>query len=380
MTKLIASAAFAVCLVTALAPQARASSLGDALESLRQAPTGAVAQKPQAAAWKVVAAADAEKLPQILASMEGATPTGENWLRGAADAVAERQIGTADGLSPQLLSDIILDAGQSPRGRAAAFEWLERVDVEAAESLLPRMVDDPSLELRRRAIERLIAEANASSDDAQLKARYQQAFAAARDLEQIQEIAKELRDLGEHPDLVAQMGFLTTWRVIGPFANVDNEGFHAAYPPEKELDFSASYSGKSETVAWRVHKSDDEQGKVDLNAALGDDKEVVGYAAAEIISLSAQEVEIRLGCKNAPKAWLNGEPIGAFEIYHAGYSTDQYVMPVKLKRGRNIILVKVCQNAKSKSWEKEWEFQLRVTDALGGAARVEQEPLVPAQS
>ena len=40
-------------------------------------------------------------------------------------------------------------------------------------------------------------------------------------------------------------------------------------------------------------------------------------------------------------------------------------MPAQLQAGRNTILVKVCQNHQVEKWTNEWEFQLRITDALG---------------
>jgi hypothetical protein len=40
-------------------------------------------------------------------------------------------------------------------------------------------------------------------------------------------------------------------------------------------------------------------------------------------------------------------------------------MPAQLQAGRNTILVKVCQNEQTEEWTVEWDFQLRVTDALG---------------
>jgi hypothetical protein len=46
---------------------------------------------------------------------------------------------------------------------------------------------------------------------------------------------------------------------------------------------------------------------------------------------------------------------------------DQYVSPAVLRPGRNVILVKVCQNEQTQSWAREWSFQLRVCDATGGA-------------
>jgi hypothetical protein len=36
-----------------------------------------------------------------------------------------------------------------------------------------------------------------------------------------------------------------------------------------------------------------------------------------------------------------------------------------LKAGRNVILVKCCQNEQKEDWTKSWDFQLRVTDVQG---------------
>jgi hypothetical protein len=38
-----------------------------------------------------------------------------------------------------------------------------------------------------------------------------------------------------------------------------------------------------------------------------------------------------------------------------------------LKKGRNEILVKICQNEQTEDWAQTWDFQLRVCDALGTA-------------
>ena len=51
--------------------------------------------------------------------------------------------------------------------------------------------------------------------------------------------------------------------------------------------------------------------------------------------------------------------------YHTMAEIDQYRMPAQLLAGRNVILVKVCQNEEIAEWTNEWEFQLRVTDSLG---------------
>ena len=44
-----------------------------------------------------------------------------------------------------------------------------------------------------------------------------------------------------------------------------------------------------------------------------------------------------------------------------------YVAPARLQKGRDTILVKVCQNDQSEAWAQNWMYQLRLTDSLGAA-------------
>ena len=46
---------------------------------------------------------------------------------------------------------------------------------------------------------------------------------------------------------------------------------------------------------------------------------------------------------------------------------DQYQLPVQLRKGRNAILVKACQNEQVEDWTVQWQFQLRVCAAAGTA-------------
>ena len=61
----------------------------------------------------------------------------------------------------------------------------------------------------------------------------------------------------------------------------------------------------------------------------------------------------------------NGKFLFGRDEYHRGAEIDQYRLAGELKKGRNTILVKLCQNEQKEEWTKEWEFQLRITDALG---------------
>lgn len=320
-------------------------------------------------AWEQLVRADADRLPLILAGLDDAGPLAANWIRTAVDAVAERQLRRGGRLPAGGLERFVLDRRHAPRARRLAYEWLLRVDPSAPGRLLGGMLDDPSLELRRDAVARRIKEAAALEKHQrdQAVAVYQEALSAARDLDQIKLLAGRTRKLGLTVDLPRHFGFLLRWKVIGPLDNTNEKGFDAVYPPERRIDLRASCKGKHGEVKWIDHVTRHEYGRVDLNKALAHEKDVTGYALAHFVSNRQQEVEIRAASENAIKVWLSGRLISQRNVYHMGSQMDQFISQVVLKPGRNVILVKLCQDANPASWADSWGFQLRVCDANGTA-------------
>ena len=321
-------------------------------------------------AWRRLVEADAGQLPEILAGLDDCGPLGANWIRTAADAIAERAFQQGTALRREALAKYLADQDHHPRGRRLAYEWLLRMDPRAYQRWIPGALDDRSLEMRREAVALLIDRGQQiakAGQEADAVSVYRRALGSARDLDQIRALADRLKKLGQKPDLARHFGFLVQWRVMGPFDNTDEKGFATEYPPEKELDAGASYQGKHGQVKWLDHATKDAYGKIDLNEALDEEKSVVGYAWTEFISEKAQKVEIRLTSFNAVKLWLNGELIDQHDVYHGGSEFDQYICPVTLRPGPNTILVKVCQNAQTQSWARNWFFQLRICDENGGA-------------
>jgi hypothetical protein len=119
--------------------------------------------------------------------------------------------------------------------------------------------------------------------------------------------AKHLKQLGHPVELPKVFGWLTQWKVIGPFDNTARAGFNEVFPPEERIDFAAGYDGKNGKVRWQEFTAVGDYGMVDLNKPCGMLKEVTGYACTEVQSDSARAVELRLGCKNGWKIWLNGK-------------------------------------------------------------------------
>ncbi|HRK17272.1 MAG TPA: hypothetical protein PK490_23545, partial [Prosthecobacter sp.] len=322
------------------------------------------------AAWRQVSQADAAALPEILKGMNGANPLAENWLRAAVGAVADKAI-AAKTLPVPALQAFLMDTANSPGPRVLAFDLIQRADPALAGSITASLLDDPSNELRRHPVASLIQagdEALAQGKKDAATAAYQQAMRGARDEDQIKDLAKKLKDLGQPVDLPRHFGFIMHWKLIAPFTNAERKGFDTVFPPEKEIVLDAEYEGKGgDKARWQDFTSQDDYGMVDFNKPFTMLKEVTGYAFTEFHSAEERDAQIRLGCKNGWKVWFNGELLFARDEYHRGAKLDQYKLPVRLRKGKNTILVKCCQNEQKETWTVEWQFQLRVCDATGTA-------------
>jgi hypothetical protein len=358
----------AICPV-AIAAKPASTTTPDGIAMLRTAGTQSD-QVALAAAFEQVTELPVGALPTILHNMQGVSILGENWFRAAVDTIVERELAGGGELPAAELEKFVLDRSQWPRARRIAFEWLERVDETARERLIPTMLDDPSLELRREAVAAQVERAKTLEGE-QAVAAYRAAFDAARDLDQLKDCAAALKKLDQPADMAEQLGFITDWHLIGIFDNKDRAGYAKVFPPEEEIDLAAQYEGRDKQVGWIESHTNHEEGEVDFNKAYGEIKEVLAYAVGEIDVDRPREAQIRLNCITACKVWLNGQLVLDHEVYHAGYKFDQYIADVKLKAGRNTILVKVCQNEQTESWTNVWKFALRVCDKLGGGIRDE---------
>ena len=318
------------------------------------------------AAWREVVKAGPETLPALVAAAGKGSAVADNWLRLAGDAIVDNALRAKQPLPLDAMEAFIKDTTHAAAGRRIAFDLLGQASPARAEALEPSLLADPVQELRRGAVQRVIDAAKARQGDA-AKAGYLAALDAVRDEDQTKFLAEELKKLGVPVDLPRHFGFLMKWNVIGPFDNTERKGFDATFPPEKEIKLDATYDGKEKPVKWQPFASADDYGKLDFNKPLGMQKEVTAYAATTFDAPADRDAELRLGCKNAWKVWLNGELIFGRDEYHRGQQMDQYKLKCRLKKGANTVLVKCCQNEQKEDWTVEWEFQLRVCDSTGTA-------------
>lgn len=348
-----------------------AAEYSEAVKTIKAVGSEAKGNKEAAKAWKQLAAGDSSSIPAILGALDDANPLAANYLRNAVETIAQRELKQGGTLPTAELEAFVHETRHEPRARRLAFELLARVDKTAPERLIPGMLNDPSVELRRDAVQRLITvgtEQLGKDKKEDAKSTLAAALAGARDDDQVQILKKRLEELGEKVDLPKHFGFLMTWQLIAPFDNTDKKGFDVAYPPEEKLDLNAEYEGKGGMkIRWSPHTTDNEYGIVDVAKSLSAYKGAVSYATTEFVSDKEQPVEFRLGTPNSWKVWLNGKLLFSRDEYHRGMSLDQYKMRGTLKPGRNVILIKVCQNEQTEEWAQRWQFQLRVCDAAGTA-------------
>lgn len=326
-----------------------------------------------AEAQRAVQALVARGLPAlrpILKAMDDDNLPAANWLRPTFEAIAEPALAQGK-LSASELERFVTDRQRAGIARRLAYEWLVKLDRTAPERLLPALLHDPGAELRRDAVEWVIGQAKkarAAKDDQTARQRYQQALSGACDPDQVDAIAAALDQLGVKVDLQKHYGVVAHWYLVGPFDHRKGIGWDVAYPPEKALDVTAAYRGTDgAAVQWVEHTTADPRGLVDLNKVLGKHKGAVAYACAHVDAPAARIVELRAGCINGLKIWVNGKQVFAREEYHHNSRIDQYSVRVPLVQGVNSLLLKVCQNEQTEVWAQEWKFQVRLCDPVGAA-------------
>jgi hypothetical protein len=260
---------------------ASAASTAELLATLKNVDRAGQGNVAAAKALQELTQQDADVLPEILKAFDGASPLAINWLRGGFETIADRQIKLQKPLPTQALEAFIQNTKENRNARRLAFEWLQKVEPETAEGMIPGFLLDPSAELRREAVAKLLAEAkaiDAGKTPRLAVAVYKKALTGAVDDDQVKQIVEPLRKLKEEVDLQKHFGFLTAWQLIGPFENRGGVGFAEVYPPEKDIDLTASYETKFDDgfeggkVSWQPFETGHEYGIVNIETDVKNSK------------------------------------------------------------------------------------------------------------
>src|SRR5207237_297931 len=137
MSKLLIAVAVALCIGTALAP---AADLAPLIARIRAVGREGMGNAEAAQAWRELAQSDAAALPTILAGFDNADVRAINWLRGAVDAIAERELSAGKPMPKKDLESFVRQTQHHAAARRLAYEWLVRVDPKTPDRLLPDML------------------------------------------------------------------------------------------------------------------------------------------------------------------------------------------------------------------------------------------------
>jgi hypothetical protein len=340
----------------------RATDTEKHLQTLRALEIGDKSMVQGAAAVASLKAASECRLLDVLKAMKDATPIGKNWLLGVANALYSQTTDSAAraALSTELES-FLTDASQDHEARYTVFTWLTSGKPDLRKSLLESMLSDPSPELRFAAVQHAL-EQSPNID------RLKELLASARHPNQVVEIINRLDKVGVAVDQRLHFGFLSDWKLIGPFDHVGGLNFEKAFAVEVDWlkgSLADSYEGKHGRVEWITHSTIAKDGTVDLAALYNKEKGCIVYGITEFESPIEGPAELRMGCINGARVWLNGELVMSNEVYHSSMLIDQYIEPITLQKGTNRVLVKICQNEQTENWAQRYMFQVRITDSTG---------------
>lgn len=306
------------------------------------------------------------KTIEVLQAMRGSSLIGKNWLSGIANATQRKNPATK-----VELESFLKDTTQDPEARYTVFRWLTEGDADSRNRWLDSMLNDPSPELRYEAVAKALEPKELPED--QLKTLLD----VARQPEQVVDLIARLDKLGVKVNQSEHFGFLSTWKFIGPFDNTGSKSYDKAYPVETDWVSSKladTYQGRPGEVKWISETSEDPEGAIDLAKLYNNEKGCIVYGVTEIEVPSNVKCELRVGCINAQKVWVNGELAIGNEVYHTGMQVDQYIAPIELKAGTNRILIKVCQNEQKDAWAQRYLFQARICDSTGKAIAYKVKP------
>jgi len=175
----------------------------------------------------------------------------------------------------------------------------------------------------------------------------------------VAQLAASLAPLAGDMNVPQRLGFVTDWRVVGPFPfGGPGSGLDEEHVGEPKVDLAARYQVGDAEVAWQEVHSRDLAGIVSLHDVFGMVERRVCYAYTRIDVPEGGDAILRCGSDDGIKAWVNGEVVLNHDV-DRGAQVDQDQAPCTLRAGTNELLVKISQGGGG------WNFCLRFTTPDG---------------
>jgi hypothetical protein len=145
--------------------------------------------------------------------------------------------------------------------------------------------------------------------------------------------------------------FIRDWVVAGPYSQAGADGALAVF----NIPFAPEKAG--ERVQWKPMPQTDQ---ANLSALFPDRANCAAYLRSKIVVAEDCEGVLLLGSDDGVKAWLNGEVVHSNNV-DRGQVPDQDAAPIQLKKGANLLMLKVTQGGGG------WSACARIVGADGRA-------------
>lgn len=158
------------------------------------------------------------------------------------------------------------------------------------------------------------------------------------------DVEKARGRLNRTAELSRQLGHVNDFYVVGSFDNEGKGGCDTDFGPEANPDLKAAYSAKGHDVSWHKLSVRPFDGYVDLATVVRPNREAVAYAVTFLQANHDARVNLGVGTSGAFRLWVNGQKAASSDHYNYP-RPDQTRVAVKLRKGINRVLVKVCQES-----------------------------------
>jgi hypothetical protein len=144
----------------------------------------------------------------------------------------------------------------------------------------------------------------------------------------------------------ADLAYIDSWYVIGPFDNPGRKNINQVFPPESVIDLDAVYVGMGgKPLRWEFTQSNTPMlTPVDVRSY------AIYYAYTEIYSDQPRDLWIAVGSDDYSKIWLNGTLIYASGQGHKPWRITETWKKVHFRQGVNRILYRVENGWQGMGW------------------------------
>lgn len=228
--------------------------------------------------------------------------------------------------------------------RKKVLSVLAGIDTLDAFQMAASHLDNPSLKNEAALAACRIAQRIYTSKGRQIKddlERIAQADVSDSTKRQAREILQSINEI---------KSFITEWEVSGPYVQ-KGKNYSALF----DVRFAPEIDGGS-GAKWRKMPAGTDPAQpwyLDLLKALDGGEQRVAYLRTKLQWPAEQRVTLRIGSDDGVKVWVNGRLAHASNVSRS-FAPDQESATVTLKKGENIILMKVTQN------NMPWGASLRI--------------------